>query len=96
MKEDGVEEKELTKAKNFLKGKMVLKLEDSEEFAHLLSKFELLHGHIMTPEEIEKEINKVSVEDINRVAKDLLSVDRMRIGVIGPYDDKEQFLRALK
>ena len=43
---------ELEKSKNFLKGKMVLRLEDTEEFAHLLGKFELLYGKARSPEDI--------------------------------------------
>jgi len=91
-----VPESELEKAKNFMKGKLVLHLEDSEEYAHLLGKYELLHGEIMRPEEILKKVEKVEISDISRVAADLLSPEKLKIGVIGPYDEKERFEKLLK
>lgn len=91
-----VPEEELQKAKNYMKGKMVLRLEDSEQQAHLLGKYELLHGSIMTPSEIMKGLDSVTVEQIHEVAKDILAPDRLRIGVIGPYDNKARFEALLQ
>jgi predicted Zn-dependent peptidase len=96
VKEADVPAAELKKAKSYLKGKMVLSLEDSEEFAHLLAKYELLHGTVRDPEEIMKLIDKVTVEDVRRVAEDLFKADKMKLAVIGPYDDRERFLKLLK
>ncbi|MBN1494333.1 insulinase family protein [Candidatus Peregrinibacteria bacterium] len=86
---------ELEKAINFMKGKMILNLEDSEEYAHLLGKYELLHGKIMRPEEILKEVEKVTVEDIHRVASQILAPENLKIGIIGPYDEKGRFEKFL-
>ncbi|MFA5829933.1 MAG: pitrilysin family protein [Candidatus Gracilibacteria bacterium] len=91
-----VPEAELLKSKEFLKGKMVLRLEDSEEYAHLLGKFELLYGNVETPEEIMKMVDAVTVEDLGRVARDLFKEENLRIAIIGPYDDEERFLKLLK
>ena len=87
---------ELKKAKSFLKGKMVLSLEDSEEFAHLLAKYELLRGGSKDPSEIIKLIDAVTVADIARVAQDLFVEDKMRLAVIGPYTDKDKLQALLK
>lgn len=94
--EEDVPEKELKKAKEFLKGKLILRLEDSEEYAHLLSKFELLYGKVKTPEEIFKEIDRVEVKDISRVAKELFIPEKLYMAVIGPYEDEEKFIKLLK
>lgn len=84
--------RELDKAKNFLKGKMILGLEDSEEYAHLLAKFELLHGDSMTPEEIMRAVDKVTLADVERVARELFNdPSRFRLAIIGPYSDPERF-----
>ena len=88
---------ELAKAKSFLKGKMILSLEDSEEYAHLLAKFELLHKDVMTPDEIMREINAVSLADVERVAADLFGdSSRLKMAIIGPYSDPKVFERLLK
>ncbi len=96
VRDEGIPEAELKKAKSYLKGKMVLSLEDSEEFAHLLTKYELLHGKAKSPEEIIKLIEAVKVEDVNRIAKDLFVEEKMKLAVIGPYDDKSHFEKLLK
>lgn len=88
-------EKELTKAKEFLKGKLALRLEDSEEFAHLIGKHELLHHHLRTPEEIVKKIDAVTAEDIARVSEALFDGDKLYCAVIGPYEKKERFEELL-
>lgn len=94
VKED-VPEAELKKAKSFLKGKMILSLEDSEEFAHLLAKYELLHNMVKTPEELIKMIDAVTVKDIRRIAEDVLQPQKMKIAVIGPYEDSKRFEKYL-
>jgi len=42
-----------------------------------------------------KKIDKVTTEDIHRVAKDLLKPENMKVGIIGPYDNKERFKKLL-
>ncbi|MFC1600157.1 M16 family metallopeptidase [Patescibacteria group bacterium] len=96
IREAKVPEEELQKAKNYMKGKMILRLEDSEQQAHLLGKYELLHGSIMTPADIMAELDKVTVDQIHEVAKEILAQDRLRVGVIGPYDNKARFEKLLK
>jgi predicted Zn-dependent peptidase len=62
LRDEGVGEAELNKSKAYLKGRLVLNLEDSEEFAHLLAKYELLHGNVKTPDQIIKLIDAVKVD----------------------------------
>lgn len=93
---DGVTEAELAKAKAYLKGKTVLNLEDCEEYAHLLAKYELLRGGAKDPEDVFALVDSVTVEDVNRVAKDLFKEEEMRLAVIGPYNDEERFLKLMK
>jgi len=87
---------ELKKAKSYLKGKMLLGLEDSEEYAHLLAKYELLHGKVKLPEEIRKLVEKVTIKDVRRVAQDLFKAENMKIALIGPFSDKKHFEGMLK
>lgn len=96
LRDEGVGEAELNKSKAYLKGRLVLNLEDSEEFAHLLAKYELLHGNVKTPDQIIKMIDAVKVEDIARVAKDLFQEEKMKLAVIGPYGDEKRFEDLLK
>lgn len=91
-----VSEAELKKAKEYLKGKLVLKLEDSEEYAHLLGKYQVLYDDVLTPQQIYEAVDKVTPADMQRVAKDLFDPDKLYLAVIGPYEDKERFAKLLK
>lgn len=96
VRDEEVPAAELAKAKSYLKGKMVLNLEDCEEYAHLLAKYELLRGGAKDPEEIIKKIDAVKVADIARLARELFVEEKMKLAVIGPYDDEERFRKLLK
>lgn len=86
---------ELKKAKEFLKGKFILRLEDSEEYAHLLGKYELLHGKQISPEEILKAVDRVTAADVARVSEDLFRPENLKLAAIGPYENKEEFEAVL-
>lgn len=94
--DEPVSETELKKAKEFLKGKMVLRLEDSEEYAHLLGKFELLYNKGRTPDEIIAMVEAVKTADLTAVARELFREDQMYLAVIGPYEDSTRFAKLLK
>lgn len=87
---------ELKKAKDNLKGKLSISLETSDAKAFFYSGQELLENKIMTPEEIFRKIDKVSVSDILKVARDIFREDRMNLALIGPFKDKGKFQRLLK
>ncbi|PIR55533.1 hypothetical protein COU74_00745 [Candidatus Peregrinibacteria bacterium CG10_big_fil_rev_8_21_14_0_10_36_19] len=95
VRKEGVPADEVEKAKSYLKGKMVLNLEDSEEFAHFLAKYELLFGGCTSLEEVMDKIDGVTAEDVSRVAADILKPDLMKIAVIGPYDDASRFEKLM-
>ncbi len=94
--EKPVSEAELTKAKEFLKGKLALRLEDSEEYAHLIGKFELLYQKGRTPEEIFAHIDAVQSNDLSRVAREIFDDKKMYLAVIGPYSDEEKFAKLMR
>lgn len=88
--------KELQKAKDYLKGKMALTLEPSDAQASFYAGQELLEKQILTPKEIFKKIDKVSPNDILKVAKEIFQSNRLNLALIGPFEDKKPFERLLK
>jgi predicted Zn-dependent peptidase len=92
----GVTATELKKAKAFLKGKIILRLEDSEEYSHLIGKYELLQKKLVGLDEIIAKIDKVTLSQVNAVAKDLFKPELLRMAIIGPYEDKARFEKLLK
>ena len=87
---------ELKKAKENLKGKLSLTLETSDAKAFFYGGQELLENKISTPEEIFKKIDKVSINDILKVAKDIFKPERLNLALIGPFKDKTKFRKLLK
>ncbi|MFC1608758.1 M16 family metallopeptidase [Patescibacteria group bacterium] len=90
-----VDEKELQKAKDFLKGKMVMGLESSDEVASFLAGQEVMKDKILSPAQIYKKIEKVTTDDILRVAKDIFVSEKLNLAVIGPHKDGKRFENIL-
>jgi len=88
--------KELKKAKEYIKGKTALELESSDAQAAFYAGQELLENKILTSEEIFKKIDKVSINDILKVAKDIFQPQKLNLALIGPFKDKEKFEKLLK
>jgi predicted Zn-dependent peptidase len=82
-----VSDKELKKAKDNLRGRTALSLESSDEVASFLVGQELLKREIKKPQEILSEIDKVTVNDILRVAKDIFVDSKLNLAIIGPVED---------
>jgi predicted Zn-dependent peptidase len=93
---NGVTEEELSRAKECVKGRLVLALEDSSEVADWYAKQELLTGEILTPEEKIKKIFAVTAGDIKKVAKEVMQKNKMSVALIGPFKDEKPFAKFLK
>jgi predicted Zn-dependent peptidase len=87
---------ELKKAKDYLKGKTTLLLESSDAMASFYATQELLEKKILTPEEIFKKIDKVSREDILKVAKEIFRPEKLNLALIGPFKNQKPFEKLLK
>lgn len=96
LKDRKITQKELQKAKDYLKGNFILSLESSSSQANFYSDQELLTGKILTPEEEREMIDKVSVFDIQKVARDIFKPEGLNLALIGPVEDKEKFSKILK
>jgi predicted Zn-dependent peptidase len=82
---------ELEKARNFSKGRFVLQLESPQGLILFGLRKEALEGRAPDPEEVLAGIDAVTGDDVSRVAGDLLADDRLRLALIGPFDDAEHF-----
>ncbi len=94
--QEKVPKDELKKAKENLKGKMALLLETSDAQASFYGIQELLKKEILTPEEIYKKIDKVTQNDILKVAQDIFQPKKLNLALIGPFKEKGGFEKILK
>ncbi|EKD49588.1 MAG: Peptidase M16 protein [uncultured bacterium] len=90
MRSKNVSQAELKKAKDFMKGRLIVQLEDSENLANWLLRQQLFNGKMMTLEEKFSKIDAVSVGDVKRVAKDVINFKKLNVAVIGPLIDEEK------
>ncbi len=91
---EGITDAELRKAKDFLKGKITLSMEDSEERAHFFGKQQLLYPLVRDLIAYFDEIEKVTKEQVNALARSLFTRERLRLVVIGK-EQSEASLEAL-
>ncbi|MCK4822717.1 insulinase family protein [bacterium] len=96
MKKEEVTAEELKKAKDNIKGKMILKIEDSENVASLLGKQYLLTNKIVTPQQYLKKIAAVRSKDIKRVAKDIFVTQKLNLVLIGPFNKTKELIKTLR
>jgi len=88
MVKSGVTTRELEDAKNTIKGRTVLSLEESNDLAGWFAKQELFQEKMETPEERFKKLDAVRASDVLRVAREIIRPARMAAAVIGPFKDE--------
>lgn len=91
-----VGEKELSKAKETIKGHMALGFEDSMGVAQFYGFAELLENQIRTFDSEVAKIDEVTSDDIARVAKRLIKHEKMSLAVVGPFKDAAEFEKIVK
>jgi predicted Zn-dependent peptidase len=82
---------ELEKARNFAKGRFVLRLESPQGLMMFGLQKEVLERRLPDPEEVLRALDAVTSDDVARVAAELLTSERLRLAVIGPFDDVSRF-----
>ncbi len=89
MLKDGFTKKDITKAKEILRGRLLLSMEDSFNVAHFYGKKAVLETKIESPQEVVDQIEKVTDEEIISVAKDIIKPAGLNIAAIGPFEEKD-------
>lgn len=83
IKKHGVKKSELTRAKEFLKGTLVLGLESTAARMSWLAKSEFYYNRIITIDEIFKKVDKATQDDIIRLANKFFRDEFLTLAVIG-------------
>jgi predicted Zn-dependent peptidase len=87
---------ELTKAKEFIKGRMLLRMEDSRAISSWNGGQELLRKEIRSVDDVVAAIDAVTAQDIQRVAADVIRDDRANLAIVGPYRSRDRFAKLLQ
>jgi len=91
-----VPEPELMKAKEFAKGRLLLRMEDSHAVAGWMGGQEILTGRIRTIDEVVSIIDAITDEALRQLAQELLIGDKLRLAIVGPVKSDEPLEDLLK
>ncbi len=91
-----VPEPELAKAKEFSKGHLLLRMEDSRSVAGWMGGQETLTGRIRSVDEVLSIIDAITAEDLKQLAEELFKAERLRLAVVGPVKQDEPLGELLK
>ncbi|MGE5488736.1 MAG: M16 family metallopeptidase [bacterium] len=83
LKEEYVTEDELRRAINYLKGSLALSLESSSSRMSNLARQEMYFGRFFTIEELEESVERVTREDVQRVAQSFFDTRQIAVTVLG-------------
>jgi predicted Zn-dependent peptidase len=84
VRENGVDEKELIRAKEQIKGNISLALESTSNRMIRLAKSEIYHGRLIPYEEVFENIDAVTSEDVYRLSQSLLDSKNYGVYILGP------------
>jgi predicted Zn-dependent peptidase len=90
-----VAEPELTKAKEFAKGRLLLRLEDSRNVAGWLGGQEILTKRILNPDQLISIIEAITAEELAELAQKLITDTGLRLAVVGPVAKEEPLEKLL-
>ena len=81
-----VTDRELAVAKGHVKGSLALSLEDSAGRMNRIGRSQLIHGEVMSFDELVARTESVTHDDLRRVAEKVLTADRV-LAVVGLFDE---------
>jgi predicted Zn-dependent peptidase len=86
VKKQGVTQDELKRAKDHLKGSLMLSLESTSSRMNRLAKHELHFGSFLTVDAMLKAIDGVKHDEVQALVAELLDEDQIALTTLGPLD----------
>jgi predicted Zn-dependent peptidase len=83
-----VTDRELAVAKGHIKGSLALSLEDSAGRMNRIGRGHLIHGEVLSYEEVVARTEAVTHDDLRRVADRILANERV-LAVVGPFSEDD-------
>jgi predicted Zn-dependent peptidase len=96
LRDELVGEEELRKVKEFIKGGLLLGMEDTHSVAAWYGRQEALGIEMLTVDVVVARVEAVRAEDIQRVARDIFRTEALNLSVVGPFRRDGKFERALR
>ncbi|MDY7018811.1 MAG: pitrilysin family protein [Chloroflexota bacterium] len=87
---------ELTRAKELCKGRLQLRLEDTQNMALWLGSQEMLQQRILNVDEVISIIDAIVIDELKEVAEEIITDDGLNLAVVGPVKNENNLLGILK
>ncbi|MBW1982258.1 MAG: insulinase family protein [Deltaproteobacteria bacterium] len=87
LKEEPIQEAELQKAKEHMKGSIYLSAENTDNRMSRLAKSEIHFGRFLTYEEIEAGLDQVTSEQVQQLSRDIFQPGYLALAFLGPVDN---------
>jgi len=84
LKNNSIPDEELQRAKDYLKGNLLLGLESTSSRMGNIARQELYYGQYISLDEVAAKIDAVTREDVVEVARELFQSGRIAVTVLGP------------
>jgi predicted Zn-dependent peptidase len=95
LRQQSVPETELSKAKEFTKGRILLRMEDTFANAQWYGQQEVLDQEVLTVDQVIEELDAVTSDDVQEVAKRLFATEGLNLAAIGPFEQDGDFRARL-
>jgi predicted Zn-dependent peptidase len=92
---EGPDADELVKARELSKGRLLLRLEDTRAVAGWIGAQELLLDRVRTVDDAVAEMEAVTLEDLQRLSREILDLRRLHLAIVGPFRSAKRFAALL-
>ena len=96
IRDEKVGEEELKKTKDYMIGTLYLGLESSDSLVNFYGSQEIMREKMKTPKEVEKEIQKVTANDISKLAKQIMKNNTLNMALIGNISNEKELKKIFK
>ena len=86
LKSNPIGREELQRAKDYLKGSLLLSLESSTSRMGYVARQEMYFGRYITQDEIKRSVDAVTSDQVQAVAQEFFNPERLAITVLGPVN----------
>lgn len=96
LRAEPVTEDELTRAKEYLKGHILLGMEDTFSIASWYGRQEVYATEMLNVDQVIERLEAVTASEIQRLAQQLFRTEALNLSVVGPFKSETRFVNALR
>lgn len=94
--QNGIPDDELERAKQLVGGRLMLRMEDTRAVSGWMGSQETLLGKVLTVDQVVKQVNSVTPQEIKKVAGEILTTEHLNMAVVGPCKGQKRLEKLLR